>query len=41
MAVQNIYDISVIKGDTYNGVQFTVEVNGSPKDLTGAVIKME
>jgi hypothetical protein len=28
----------VLKGDTFNGVQFTVTVNGTPKDLTSTVI---
>ena len=29
-----------IKGDTYDGTQFTIQVNGSALDLTGASIKM-
>lgn len=29
------------KGDTFNGIQFTVNVNALPSDLTGADIKME
>jgi len=29
-----------IKGDTYDGTSFTITVNGSPLDLTGASIKI-
>lgn len=28
-----------IKGDTWNGAQFTIIVNGAPLDITGAVIR--
>lgn len=30
-----------ISGDTFNGVDFQVNVNGSPCDLTGYTIKIE
>jgi hypothetical protein len=30
-----------VKGDTFNGVQFTVTVNAVPLDLTAAHIKMD
>lgn len=29
------------KGDTFNGQQFTLNINGSPADLTGASIRMD
>lgn len=29
------------KGDTFNGIQFTINVNGSPLNLTGASIAMD
>jgi hypothetical protein len=32
---------TVRRGDTYNGSQFTLTVNSSPLDLTGASIKMD
>jgi hypothetical protein len=34
------YNIIAFRGDTWNGVQFTINVNGSPKDLTLTTIKM-
>lgn len=30
------YDFSHKRGDTYNGAEFTITVNSSPLDLTGA-----
>jgi len=30
-----------VSGDTFNGIEFQVNVNGEPKDLTGFTIKME
>jgi hypothetical protein len=32
---------SVIKGDNFNGVLFTISVNNVPIDLTGAIITMD
>ena len=32
---------TVRRGDTYNGSQFTLLLNGSPVDLTGATIAMD
>lgn len=29
------------KGDTFDGILFTVTVNGNPVDLTGAIIEMD
>jgi hypothetical protein len=34
------YDFAIYRGDTFNGAQFTVSVNASPPDLTGASILM-
>jgi len=36
------YDLPKIrKGDTFDGVQFTININETPADLTGASIKMD
>ena len=35
------YNFSVLRGNTFNGAQFTVSVNGTPLDLTGASIVMD
>lgn len=41
MAVQQTYNFKpAIHGDTWSGVTMNLVVNGSPKDITGAVIKM-
>ena len=32
---------NILRGDTFSAVQFTVNVNGSPKDLTSTGIKCE
>ena len=41
MATFQIYNFpDHIKGDTFNGVEFTLEVNSLPVDLTNASIKM-
>lgn len=35
------YNFSALKGDTYDGATFTLVVNGSAVNLTGAVIKAQ
>jgi hypothetical protein len=35
------YDITTINDDTFNGVQFTISVNGDLLDLTNYSIKMQ
>lgn len=39
--IQAEYNVDVIRGDTYNGVEFTYLVNSVPVDLTNADIKIE
>lgn len=34
-------DITARKGDTWSGLDFELKVNGSPKNLTGAEIKIQ
>lgn len=29
-----------VRGDSYNDIQFTIALNGSPQDLTGVIIRM-
>jgi hypothetical protein len=35
------YNINCVRGDTYNGVQFTIVKNAAPLDLTGAAIRAQ
>jgi hypothetical protein len=35
------YDINTYHGDTWNGAQFTITLNSSPLNLTGASIVMQ
>ena len=39
--IQGLYHITVVSRDTWGGVTFTVTVNGSPLNLTGASILMQ
>ena len=39
--LQGTYDITVVSRDTWSGAAFTVTVNGSPLNLTGASILMQ
>ena len=34
------YNIEIYNGDTYDGVTFTITINGSPANLVGSSIKM-
>lgn len=35
------FNMSAVRGDTFDGVEFTLSKNGSPIDLTGAAIKAD
>lgn len=41
MATIGTKNFTIYKGDTFKGLQFTVDVNGSVKDLTNTIITME
>lgn len=36
-----IYNFNVKRGNTFNGVRFTISLNGSVLDLTGATISVQ
>jgi len=36
-----VFDIAVLRGDTWSGLGLTVTLNGSALDLTGAAIDMQ